>query len=249
MTKEARRWTKYEDAWLQQVWPKTEIPAEAIARSLKRTVGSIRQKAQKLGVKRSWFNSPKRKENLEKMHETYCGSPEQKEHLDSLHETYLGSPENLEVLKRMRKKSQETWIGSPEQKEHLRRARKKGQKKVKEWNHSLENVENLKLARRKSRAKPSWSEAIFYGLVYGYDGLANEFRAQERIPTTVCDHTVDGRWRDVIFELDGGGHNVYRDVTRHDCLVDAEYQTMGYLVVRKETASELFLRVLQVVEK
>lgn len=218
-------WTKYEDAWLKQVWPKTEIPAKAIAHALKRTENAIRLRASILKIKRPWPSSP---ENIE--------------HLKRL--DWVGSTEQKEQLKRAREKS--AWVGSTEQKEHLERLHET-------WNVSPENLEHLKQigkkGREKSRAKPTWPEAIFYGLVYGYNGLAKEFRAQEFIPNAVCDHTVDGRWKDIIFELDGGGHHAFIDRTEHDHLIDAEYQKMGYRVVREETASDLFLRLLQMVEK
>ncbi len=242
-----RFWTEYEKAWLAQVWPKTGIPAEAIAHALKRTRTAVKVNAYRLKIKRFWVGSPENLEVLKRMRKILQESG------------YSNSPENLEVLKQARKKSQETWIGSPEQKEHLKQVQenwngspeqkehlKRARKKA--WVNSPKQLEQLKQARKNLRAKPTWPEAVFYGLVFGYDGLAEEFYAQELIPTTVCNHTIDGRWRDVILELDGGGHNIYRDVTEHDLLVDAEYQKMGYRVVRAESSSDLFLRFLQVIE-
>lgn len=260
----ARCWTEYEEAWLAQVWPKTEIPAEAIAHALKRTIRAIWSKVHILRIKRPWNRSPKNMEHLKRLHETWNHSYENLEHLKQARkiaqETWLGSPEHLEHWERVRKIAQETWCGSLENLENLRRMRKKSRetwigspkhlahlkRMLENWNGSPKQVEQLKQARKKIRAKPTWPEAIFYGLVYGYDRLAKEFRAQENIPTTVCNHTVDGRWRDVIFELDGGGHNVHGNMTEHDRLISIEYQTMGYRVVREGTSNELFLRFLQV---
>ncbi len=236
-----RRWTEYEDLWLRQVWPKTEIPAKAIAHTLKRTVSAIQHRAFRLKIGRPWYGSPEHKKiserAMKKSQETWVGSSGHMEHLKRLHETYLGSPEHEKQLKHLH----ETYLGSTKYKEHLKRLQET-------WVGSPENLEQLNLARKKSQARPTWPEAIFYGLVYGHDGLSKEFHAQECIPTNICNHTVDGRWKDVIFELDGGGHNVFKDRTGHDRLVDAEYQAMGYRVIREETASNLFLRLLQLVE-
>lgn len=241
-----RFWTEYEEAWLAQVWPKTEIPAKAIAHALKRTRRAVTIKAHRLKIKRFWFGSPENLEVLKRMRTILQKSG------------YCNSPENLEVLERMRKKSQETWVGSPEHKEQLKRMQEnwngssehlehmKGVRK-KTWIGSPKQLEQLIQARKKIQAKPTWPEARFYGLVFGYDGLAKEFHAQENIPTTVCDHTVDGRWRDIIFELDGGGHHVFGDRTEHDFAVDIEYRAMGYRVMRAESSSDLFLRFLQAI--
>ncbi len=51
-----RSWTEYEDAWLKQVYPKTEIPIKAIAHGLGRTVDSVRGRVVVLRIKRPYNN-------------------------------------------------------------------------------------------------------------------------------------------------------------------------------------------------
>lgn len=266
-----RRWTEVEDLWLKQVWPKTEILIKAMAHVLKRTERAVQARASKLRVGRPWVGTPKFFEHLKRMHDAWSGSPKNLEQLERLHKTWLGSPEGKENLKRMQKKAQETWIGSPEHLEQWREAQKKAQetwlgspenlehmKRMQEiaqetWNSSSENLEVLKRARaasyKKMGAKPTWPEARFYGLVYGYNGLSEEFRAQQLIPTDSCDRIVDGLWKNVILELDGGGHHMFGDRTERDHLTDTEHQKMGYQVIRAKTSSILFLRLLQVIEE
>lgn len=87
-------------------------------------------------------------------------------------------------------------------------------------------------------------------MIYGIqDGVISDWKFQETIRTSVCNHRVDARLGKVIFELDGGAHHVFRDRHEHDRLVDSEYRIMGYRVVREPDVEGLFLRALQIIER
>jgi len=97
--------------------------------------------------------------------------------------------------------------------------------------------------------KPSWPEARFYGLIFGwFNGSSKDFRFQEVLPTPSFGRVVDARLEMNIFELDGGGHNAHRDRSKRDRIADEEHRMMGYRVIRATNESDLFLRVLQIVE-
>ncbi len=100
-----------------------------------------------------------------------------------------------------------------------------------------------------TRETPTWPEAIFYGLVLGtLNGQSKDFQAQERLSVPSCNHTVDARLGRFIFELDGGGHHAFGDRAEHDELIDKEYAEIGYMVIRAPNESELFVRLLQVLQ-
>ncbi len=159
----------------------------------------------------------------------------QSERMKALHQ----DPEYRKFMSEVAKKSLETLRQDPKFREKQRKAT------IALHQDPKFEEKRLRAAFRALSRNPSWPECRLYGLIQGTLVTSTGFVAQQLITSGGI---PDGMYpkEKIVMELDGGGHHVFGDRTEQDMVKDKTREKDGWLVLREEDESVLFLKTLAI---